>query len=52
MIALGPTHAESDLWAVSAFVRQLPDMSSERYHELLMRYLTQQGAMSRGASHH
>lgn len=34
MIALGPTHSEADLLAVTAFVRQLPRMSSERYREL------------------
>lgn len=31
MIALGPTHQERDLWAVSAIVRQLPELSPERY---------------------
>lgn len=34
MIALGPTHKESDLWAVAAFVRQLPEMTPETYSEL------------------
>jgi mono/diheme cytochrome c family protein len=34
MIALGPTHQESDLWAVAAFVRQLPTMDPERYRSL------------------
>lgn len=34
MIALGPTHQESDLWAVAAFVRQLPAMDPERYRSL------------------
>jgi mono/diheme cytochrome c family protein len=34
MIALGPTHSESDLWAVAAFVRQLPTMAPERYRLL------------------
>jgi hypothetical protein len=46
MIALGPTHQEHDLWAVSAFVRQLPTMSSDRYHELVSHYQAQQAAMS------
>lgn len=44
MIALGPTHQESDLWAVSAFVRQLPQMSGERYHELVSQYQMQRAA--------
>ncbi len=34
MIALGPTHEEPDLWAVAAFVRQLPAMDPERYRSL------------------
>ncbi|NUP11816.1 MAG: hypothetical protein HOW73_37690 [Polyangiaceae bacterium] len=38
MIALGPTHKEDDLWAVTAFVRQLPQMDRERYRELRARY--------------
>lgn len=47
MIALGPTHSEADLWAVSAFVRQLPEMSPERYRTLRARYL---GVMEREAA--
>jgi len=31
MIALGPTHQEKDLWAVTAFVRQLPSMTEDEY---------------------
>lgn len=46
MIALGPTHQEQDLWAVSAFVRQLPQMTGERYHELSTRYQAQRGGMA------
>ena len=42
MIALGPTHAEEDLWAVSAFVRQLPAMSAERYQQLVADYQAKQ----------
>jgi hypothetical protein len=34
-IALGPTHSERDVWAVAAFVRQLPELKPERYHELV-----------------
>ncbi len=38
MIALGPTHSEEDLWAVTAFVRQLPTMPVERYRSLVAAY--------------
>lgn len=38
MLALGPTHQEKDLWAVTAFVRQLPEMSPERYAAMVRRY--------------
>jgi len=41
MIALGPTHAEADLWAVTAFVRQLPTMPVERYRSLVAAYQAQ-----------
>jgi mono/diheme cytochrome c family protein len=34
MMALGPTHQDKDIWAVTAFVRQLPSMPAERYTEL------------------
>lgn len=51
MIALGPTHQEQDLWAVSAFVRQLPQMSGERYHELVTQYQTQRAQMAAAPAH-
>jgi mono/diheme cytochrome c family protein len=51
MIALGPTHQEQDLWAVSAFVRQLPEMSSERYHELVTQYQAQLATMAAAPAH-
>jgi mono/diheme cytochrome c family protein len=38
MIALGPTHSEEDLWAVTAFVRQLPSMSEPEYRQLVADY--------------
>ena len=50
MIALGPTHSEGDLWAVTAFVRQLPDMSPDRYRALRARY--QQNAAAAGHAEH
>jgi mono/diheme cytochrome c family protein len=51
MIALGPTHQEHDLWAVSAFVRQLPEMSSERYHQLVTEYRAQRATMAAASAH-
>jgi len=38
MPALGPTHSEDDLWAIAAFVRQLPDMSAQEYAEMAERH--------------
>ncbi|MBL9024353.1 MAG: cytochrome c [Myxococcales bacterium] len=38
MIALGPTHKEEDLWAVTAFVRQLPTMPKSDYEALVAKY--------------
>lgn len=38
MLALGPTHKEHDVWAVTAFVKQLPDMSVEEYQGMVTRY--------------
>ncbi|MEX2594115.1 MAG: hypothetical protein WD426_15175 [Anditalea sp.] len=34
MMALGPTHSDEDIWGVTAFVRQLPDMSPEEYQAI------------------
>ena len=51
MIALGPTHQPRDIWAVAAFVRQLPDMTPERYHELVTRYQTQRAQMAQTSPH-
>lgn len=51
MIALGPTHQEQDLWAVSAFVRQLPHMTGERYHELVTQYQAQRASMATATGH-
>lgn len=51
MIALGPTHQESDVWAIAAFVRQLPEMKAERYHELVTQYQAQ-GAQAAQATTH
>ncbi len=38
MPALGPTHGEDDLWAIAAFVRQLPDMSADEYAAMAQRH--------------
>jgi mono/diheme cytochrome c family protein len=38
MPALGPTHGDDDLWAIAAFVRQLPEMSPEAYAEMASRH--------------
>lgn len=51
MIALGPTHQESDLWAVAAFVRQLPEMTPEHYHELVSQYQAQRGQTMKASAH-
>ena len=51
MLALGPTHKEEDLWAVSAFVRQLPDMTPGRYQELVRLY-EESKKESRAHNHH
>lgn len=51
MIALGPTHQEQDVWAVAAFVRQLPDMTAERYHELVTRYRGRQAQTAPTSTH-
>ncbi len=51
MIALGPTHPEEDVWAVSAFVRQLPEMSGARYHELVTQYRAQRAATGAAPAH-
>lgn len=50
MMALGPTHQDKDIWAVTAFVRQLPTMSAERYAELVAAYRAKQE--SQHAHHH
>lgn len=38
MPALGPTHEDADLWAIAAFVRQLPTMSPEAYQGMGARF--------------
>ncbi len=38
MPALGPTHGDADLWAIAAFVRQLPDLTPEQYQAMATRH--------------
>jgi mono/diheme cytochrome c family protein len=51
MIALGPTHQEADVWAVAAFVRQLPEMTAERYHELVTQYQARRAQTAQANAH-
>lgn len=37
MLALGPTHHENDIWAVTAFVKQLPNMEVSHYRAMLQK---------------
>lgn len=41
MPALGPTHEDEDLWAIAAFVRQLPTMTPARYRAMGERHAEQ-----------
>jgi mono/diheme cytochrome c family protein len=34
MPAFGPTHDDEKLWDLTAFVKRLPEMTPERYHEM------------------
>jgi mono/diheme cytochrome c family protein len=34
MPAFGPTHNDEKLWGITAFVKRLPEMTPERYHEM------------------
>jgi len=38
MPALGPTHEDADLWAIAAFVRQLPAMTPAQYGAMAQRH--------------
>lgn len=51
MIALGPTHQQQDIWAVAAFVRQLPEMTPGRYHELVTEYQSRRAQMGQTSAH-
>jgi len=42
MIGLGPTHQDEEIWSVSAFVRQLPAMSSAEYQLVADKYAATQ----------
>jgi mono/diheme cytochrome c family protein len=43
MPALGPTHGDDDLWAIAAFVRQLPEMTPEVYSAMAERHAARHG---------
>ncbi len=34
MPGLGPTHEDKEMWGVTAFVRQLPNVSPEEYKNI------------------
>jgi mono/diheme cytochrome c family protein len=48
MPALGPTHKESDLWAIAAFVRQLPTMGPDEYQAMSGRHAPMTSAAAPG----
>jgi len=52
MPALGPTHADQDLWAIAAFVRQLPTMTSEEYQAMSKRHEERKHAEHGAHAHH
>lgn len=48
MPALGPTHKDEHLWAISALVRQLPSMSAAEYQAMGQRHAAAQQAAAAG----
>lgn len=50
MPALGPTHKDEHLWAISALVRQLPTMTPEEYLAMGKRY--EAAKQTAGAANH
>jgi cytochrome c553 len=52
MPALGPTHKDADLWAIAAFVRQLPTMTPEEYQAMAARYEAKKAAEHGQHEHH
>lgn len=48
MPALGPTHQAGDLWAIAAFVRQLPEMTPEQYQAMAERHATEHAGHAMG----
>ena len=52
MLALGPTHKDDDVWAVSAFVRQLPAMTAEQYEAMTREYEAAKSSKALGGNHH
>lgn len=52
MPALGPTHEDDDLWAIAAFVRQLPTMTPAEYQAMARRYDEKKRAEHGAHEHH
>ena len=48
MPALGPTHQPEDLWAITALVRHLPEMSAEEYQAMAQRHAASQAPAMEG----
>jgi hypothetical protein len=50
MIALPPGHSDDDVWAIAAFVRQLPNLTPKRYRALVEAYLAVSAHAEHGSS--
>ncbi|MEQ9568731.1 MAG: cytochrome c [Longimicrobiales bacterium] len=51
MTAMAPGHGDEDVWAVAAFVRQLPAMTPERYRALVAEFEASQAQGGHGGGH-
>jgi mono/diheme cytochrome c family protein len=52
MLALGPTHKDDDVWAVAAFVQQLPGMTPEQYQAMSREYEAARKVSATDGKHH
>ncbi|MGD8568656.1 MAG: cytochrome c [Gammaproteobacteria bacterium] len=50
MPAWGPTHSDDKLWAVVAFVKKLPEITPEKYHQM-QQQLAENGEMENENAH-
>lgn len=50
MPAWGPTHSDDKLWAVVAFVKKLPEITPEKYHQM-QQQLAENGEMDSDEAH-